>query len=95
MTLSIPLSAEEQAALLAQAQAQGVSVDALLRQAVLQVISAAKKPEVPAPLNAEEFDRAFEEISDMIPAGIPPLAEEALTRESIYTREDEWSGPRR
>lgn len=42
-------------------------------------------------LSPEEFDKALEEIADMIPEGIPPLSDEALSRESIYTREDEWN----
>lgn len=71
MTLTIPFSREEQATLAAQAQAQGVSVDTLLRKAVLQIVSAtesnpqSKKPTKsclgalahlgPAP-SAEEID---------------------------------------
>ena len=75
-----------------QAKAGGVSVDSLLRRTVLQIISgkAESKPEV-AWLSAEEFDKAFEEIADMIPDDIPALSEEGLSRESIYTREDEWN----
>jgi hypothetical protein len=46
MTVSVPLSAEEQAALEAQARAQGVSVDVLLRTAVLEIIAGnGQKPE--------------------------------------------------
>ena len=89
VTVPVPLTSEEQAALEAQAKAQGVSVDCLLRKAVLQIISgeSAARP----PLTTEEFDRAFEEIADMIPKGIPPLPDQVLRRESIYSREDEWN----
>lgn len=39
MTVSVPLSAEEQATLEAQARARGVSVDTLVRTAVLEIIA--------------------------------------------------------
>lgn len=92
-TVPVPLTSEEEAALIAHAKAQGVSVDSLLRKAVLQIITASPetKPQLPPQLTAEEFDKAFEEIADMIPEGIPPLSDEALSRGSIYTREDEWN----
>ena len=91
-TVPVPLTSEEEAALIAQAKAQGVSVDSLLRKAVLQIISARPetKPQLPVQ-TAEEFDKAFEEIADMIPEGIPPFSDGALSREGIYTREDEWN----
>ena len=91
-TVLVPLTSEEEAALIAQAKAQGVSVDSLLRKAVLQIISASPETRSQLPVQtAEEFDKAFEEIADMIPEGIPPLSDEALSRESMYTREDEWN----
>lgn len=93
MTVTVPvaLTTEEQSALAAQAKAQGVSFDSLLRQAILQVISAAREaPPPPRELSGEEIEGAFEELSDLIPEGVPPLSDRALSRESIYTREDEW-----
>ena len=92
----VSLTPEEEAALVAQAKAQGVSVDSLLRKAILQFISAsAETTQLRPQLTEEEFDRAFDEIADTIPEGIPPLSDEALSRESIYTREDEWNQDRR
>ena len=41
-------------------------------------------------LSPEEYERAWEEIADMIPDNIPDIPEEALSRESIYTREDDY-----
>ena len=38
-TVPVPLTAEEQAALAAQAKAQGVLLDSFLRRAILQVIA--------------------------------------------------------
>lgn len=89
LTIPVPLTAEEQAALEAQAKALGTSVDSLLRKAVLQAISSEQGGK--QPLTATEFDRAFEEIADMIPEGVPVLSDQAISRESIYTREDEWN----
>ena len=92
-TVPVPLTSEEEAALIAQAKAQGVSVDSLVRKAVLQIISSGSTLSIqPAfPLTAEEFDKAFDEIADLIPENVPPLSDAALTRESIYTREDDWN----
>jgi len=89
VTIPVPLTAEEQVILIAKAKAQGVSVDSLLRMAVLNIISPA--PDSKPPISVEEFDNAFEEIADMIPPGIPSLPDEALRRENMYTREDEWN----
>ena len=88
MTVTIPveLTAEEQAALERKASDRGVSVDALVRQAVLQVISAPSRRISPG-----ELDRAFEEIADMIPEGTPPIPDEALRRENFEYREDDWN----
>ena len=89
MGLTTPFTSEEQASLEAQAKSLGVSVDSLLRDAVLQVISRQQVGQ--SPLTVEEFDRVFEEIADMIPDGIPAFSDQALSRESIYMREDEWN----
>ena len=68
VTIPAPLTSDEQAALVAKAKAQGVSVDSLLRTAVLNIIAPA--PDSKPPISVEEFDKAFEEIADMIPPGI-------------------------
>ena len=94
-TVPVSLTPEEQAVLAAQAKAQGVSVDSLLRKAILQFIAAnPETTQVQPELTAEEFDRAFDEIADTIPEGIPPVPDEALSREGIYTREDDWNANR-
>ncbi len=85
MTITVPLTTEEQAALQSQANAFGVSVDSLIRRAVLEIIKPQQKQ-----LSSEEFGKAFEEIAEMIPDNVPPLSDAALSRENIYTREDEW-----
>jgi hypothetical protein len=89
ITVSVPLTTEEQAALQAQAKAQGESVDSLLRKAIHQNISAAPELRPQQQLSPEELEKAFEQIADIIPDNVPDIPDEALSRESIYTREDE------
>ena len=88
VTVPIALTAEEEAALVAQAKAQGVSVDALLRKVVLEIIAA--RPHVQSKeLTSEQWEKEFEAWLDSL-ADIPTLPDEAISRESVYTREDEW-----
>ena len=88
VTIPVSLTPEEQASLVAQAKAEGVSVDVLLHRAVLQIIAAA--PDVtPQQLTADQWEKEFNEWLDSLPA-MPTLSDEAISRESIYTREDEW-----
>lgn len=88
VTVPVPLTSEEQEALAAQAKARGVSIDALLRQAVLRMISTPPQ-DSPAPLSPDQWEKEFGEWLDSLP-NLPLLADEAIGRESIYTREDEW-----
>ena len=53
-------------------------------------LSVAALEPIRAPLTAEQFEKAFDEIAQMNPADAL-LSDEALSRESIYTREDEWN----
>jgi hypothetical protein len=39
----------------------------------------------------DEIDRAFDEAAGIIPEGVPPLSDEAISPESIYAREDGWN----
>ena len=88
VTVPVFLTPEEQAALVAQAKAQGLPVDALLRKAVLHIIAAPSDVN-PEQLNAEQWVKEFEDWLDGLP-DMPMLSDEAISRESIYTREDEW-----
>ena len=78
--MTIELPPEIEAGLLAEAQARGVSIDAVLKDLLApyaQTIS--NHP----PLNPEEHARAFREwASSHRPT--PPLSSEAISRESIY-----------
>ena len=88
-TVAVPLTLEEEAALIAKAKTQGISVDSLVRKAVLQLISPSSGTD--PVLTAEESEKVFDEIAEMIPEDVPTLSDEALSRESIYTGEDDWN----
>lgn len=88
-TIPVTVTPEEQATLLARAKAQGVSVDALVRKAVLQIIYPAEATPFPRQLRGEELERAFEELADLVPDSVSPLSAESLRRENLYSREDE------
>ena len=88
VTFSIDVTPEEQAVLEMKAKAQGVSIDSLLRQTVLQVISSVPHGNPPE-MSADQWEKEFEEWLDSLP-NMPTLSDEAISRESIYTREDEW-----
>ena len=90
--LTVALTAEEEAKLLAQAKARGVSPDILVRNCVKELLDKTDRPSESFKISGAEFDKVLEEIADMIPEGIPPLSDEALRRDSAYTREDEWNG---
>ena len=88
VTIPMPLTSDEETALLSQAKAQGVSVDSLLRQAVLLIISAAPRVKQDQ-FSEEQWEKEFWEWLDSLPS-LPTLSDDAISRESIYTREDEW-----
>ena len=86
MTVTLELPPDVEARLVEEAQAKGVPVDEIVRLYLLQVA----RRRAPKQFSAEEIDRLLDEAADLIPPRIPPLSDEAISRESIYTREDEW-----
>jgi hypothetical protein len=92
LTVPVPLTADEQAALQAQAKAQGLTVDSLLRKVVLQAITAAPGSSQEQ-LSFAEWHKEFEAWLDGQP-DMPTLSDNAISREGIYTREDEWRASR-
>ena len=87
MTITLELPPDLEARFGAEATAKGVPVGEVVKAYLYQA------PPAPSPkrLTAEEVDRALEEAADLIPEGIPPLSDVAMSRESIYTREDDWN----
>lgn len=86
MAIKLELPPDVEAHFLAEAKAKGVPVGDLIKTYLVPHAL----PREPTPVSAEELDKALEEIADSIPQNIPPLSDESLRRESIYTREDEW-----
>ena len=85
MTVTLELPPEVEASFVAQARAKGVPIDAFLQDYLIQHAP----PVELLQMSTEEWERAFEEWADSFP-DVPPLSDEAVSRESIYTREDEW-----
>ena len=90
MMLTLLLTPEEEVRLLAQARARGMSPDTLVRNAVKELLDKPQQPSStqPGKISPEEWDKEFDELLDSLP-GLPTLSDEAISRESIYTREDE------
>jgi len=87
MTITLELPPDLEARFVAEATAKGVPVGEVVKAYLYH----APPEHSPKQLTAEEVDRRFEEAADLIPDGIPPLSDEAVSRESIYTREDDWN----
>ena len=87
MTITLELPPELEARFLAEANAQGVPVVEVVKAYLYHV---APEPSS-KPVTAEEVDRGLDEAADLVPESIPPLSDQAMSRESIYTREDDWN----
>jgi len=70
-----------------EARGKGVSVAEVVK-AYLYNGPPAPDPEQ---VSAGQVGQALDEAADLIPEGIPPLSDEAMSRESIYSREDDWN----
>jgi hypothetical protein len=79
MTVTLDLTPELEQHIVAQAEAQGLSVEAYL----LTVIEAAAAPASSERARLEEFEAAMDELAKGLD-DVPVLAPEALTREAIY-----------
>lgn len=84
VTITLELPPEIEAHFVAEAKAQGMSVEDVVKAYLLRqrVQSDAIQ------MSPEEWDAAWDELLDSLP-NIPTLPDEAISRESIYTREDE------
>jgi hypothetical protein len=89
MAILLELEPEIESRLIAQAAAQGTSVEALLKTVVESLLSTSLQP---TPLTLSPTERAERFVNwARSHSGIkaPPLSDDAISRESIYTREDE------
>ena len=85
MTISLELPPDLEARFLAEAKVQGVPIADVVKAYLLRHRAQSQ----PAQMSPEEFDQAWDELLDSLPEN-PSLSDEAISRESIYTREDEW-----
>ncbi|MFN0171975.1 MAG: hypothetical protein ACKV22_36680 [Bryobacteraceae bacterium] len=84
MTITLDLPPEIEARFIAEAQATGVPVGEVVKAYLLQ-----RTPPVSTMnLSLEEWDKAWDDLLDSMP-DIPTLSDEAISRESIYSRDDE------
>jgi hypothetical protein len=89
MTVMLKLSPEKEARLIAAAQAQGLSTDALVREALDRILADAIAPaglpwSLQDELTPEEWVRQFDAWVDSHDRTTPLLSDEAISRESIY-----------
>jgi hypothetical protein len=85
MTITLELSPEDAAKLVAQAKARGLSLDAFLRTIITAQAAAMESLKSAQPLlrEGEDLDRAIDELFDIVQ--LPPgVGERAMRRESWY-----------
>jgi len=93
MKLTLPLTPAEEAKLMATARSEGTTPERLVRQAINPILASvphevAGSSDSARKMTAAEADRALEELLDTLPT-MPSLSDKALSRESIYTPEDD------
>jgi hypothetical protein len=86
MTITLELPPEIEERFITEARVRGVS----LAVYVQEVLARSGPIAAPVPsFSADEVNRLLDEAADLVPSA-PPLSDFAMSRESIYTREDEW-----
>jgi hypothetical protein len=87
MTITLELPPDLEARLQAAAEEQHLPVEEIVKAYLYGFrLLPARRGTV-----TKEIDEGFEEAANLIPGGVPLLSDEALDRESIFTREDGWS----
>lgn len=87
MKVTLELPPDLAARLVGEAKEQGLPVDEIVKAYLYHL----RPTEPRMRVSAKEVDQGFEEAADLIPEGVPPLSKEAVSRENIYTREDDWN----
>ncbi|MDJ0619880.1 MAG: hypothetical protein QNJ63_24580 [Calothrix sp. MO_192.B10] len=86
MAILLELEPEIESRLKAQAAAQGTSVEVLLKTLVEGLLASSSQGSISPQERAERFVNWARSHSSI---KAPPLSDDAISRESIYTREDE------
>jgi hypothetical protein len=87
MTITLELPPDLEARFVAEATAKGISVGDLVKGYLYHVPPVRSEKR----LSAVDIQRGLDEAADMIPADIPLLSDDAMSRENIYAREDDWN----
>jgi hypothetical protein len=87
MTITLELPPDLEARFVAEAVAKGVSVSEVVKARLYR----AEPERSTRQLTAGEVDRGLDDAADLIPEGTPVLSDEAMSRESICAREDDWN----
>jgi hypothetical protein len=86
MTIMVELPPEIEERFLAEARVRGLTLGAYVQEFLVR--SGPATATTPA-LPTDELNRLLDEAADLVPSG-PSLSDSAMSRESMYTREDEW-----
>lgn len=89
MAIVLELEPEIESRLIAQAAVQGISVEALLKTLVESLLATSPQPTFLTLSPTERAERFVNWARSHSQIKAPPLKDEAISRESIYTREDE------
>jgi hypothetical protein len=89
MAILLELDPEIESRLIAQATAQGISPEILLKTLVEGLLANSSQPTPLTLLPQERTERFVSWAKSHRKNAAPPLSDEAISRESIYTREDE------
>ena len=89
MTITLQLKPEIEARLIAQAVLQGVSVEVYLESLIENSLVNQTEITFSETANYEEWEASLKELINSPSFVAPPLSDAAISRESIYTREDE------
>jgi hypothetical protein len=84
MTVTLKPDLEEE--LTARAQAEGLSTEEFVNRELAKLVASAPPP---SNLTSEERARLWEEFIEEHAVGGIPLSDHAVSRDSIYSREDE------
>jgi hypothetical protein len=90
MTIKLDLKPETEARLIAQASAQGMSVEMYLQSLIENNLPIEVEQPIPKTETSEDWVNLLEQFcNNPALANVPPLSDEAISRESIYReRED-------
>lgn len=88
MTITLELKPELEARLISQAAKQGVSIEELVER-FIELLSVTSDQSAQMVLSPQDRATQFGQWAKRHAINAPPLSDEAISRESIYTREDE------